>query len=333
MRYGVLTLLCLATVIAYVHRSAISIPSKRIEAELGLGPEGMGLEMGTWYWAYAVCQLPAGWLADRWGGRRALLLFAVLWSALTGMVGLAAGLPGLLLIWGLMGAAQAGLFPCATKAIGALFPATERAFASGMLACCMSLGWAVAPLVTAWYLTFVSWQTTFALYALPGLAWAVGFALLVPPFREPAPDRSAGRTDWTKLATSVPMVLLCSQQFVRAGATAFFFTWFPRYLREVYHLSELDAGKCALWPGIGGIFGGLVGGTLSDWLLKRTGSTRLSRQGVAMLGVGAGAGCVFAARFAGDVTLAVALLTAGAFFGYVAGVSAYAVAIAMGGKR
>ena len=120
MRYGVLTLLCLATVIAYVHRSAITIPSKRIEAELGLGPEGMGLVMGTWYWAYAVCQLPAGWLADRWGGRRALLLFAVLWSALTGMVGLAAGLPGLLLIWGLMGAAQAGLFPCATKAIGAL---------------------------------------------------------------------------------------------------------------------------------------------------------------------------------------------------------------------
>ena len=54
MRYGVLTLLCLATVIAYVHRSAISIPSKRIEAELGLDPKDMGLVMGTWYWAYAV---------------------------------------------------------------------------------------------------------------------------------------------------------------------------------------------------------------------------------------------------------------------------------------
>src|SRR5262245_16097773 len=142
MRYGVLTLLCVATVIAYVQRSAIGVPSKRIEAELGLGPGAMGLVMGTWYWAYAVFQLPAGWLADRWGSRPALVLYAVLWSAFTGVVGLAAGLPGLLLVWGLMGAAQAGLFPCATKTIGALFPATERAFASGMLACCMSLGWA-----------------------------------------------------------------------------------------------------------------------------------------------------------------------------------------------
>src|ERR671936_347736 len=102
MRYGVLSLLCVATVIAYVQRSA---------------------------------------------------------------VGVATGLPGLLLLWGLMGCAQAGIFPCSTKAIGALFPATERAFASGMLACCMAMGWAVAPLITAWYLTFVSWQTTFALYA------------------------------------------------------------------------------------------------------------------------------------------------------------------------
>lgn len=333
MRYGVLALLCVATVIAYIQRSAIGVPSKLIEHDLGLGPQGMGLVMGTWYWAYAACQLPAGWLADRWGSKAALVLFAALWSALTGLVGLAAGLPGLLLLWGLMGCAQAGIFPCSTKAIGALFPPTGRAFASGMLACCMSLGWAISPRVTAGLLESLRWPEVFIVYAVPGLAWAVAFAVLVPRFHEPAAAAAGEPTDWGKLVTDRQMVLLCLQQFLRAGATAFFFTWFPRYLMETRGLGEQDAGRLAFWPGVGGIFGGLLGGTLSDWLLGRTGNARLSRQGLAIAGMAVGSALVLAACFAADVTVSVGLLTAGVFCGYVAGVTAYTVAIAMGGKR
>src|SRR5438067_1168087 len=109
MRYGVLTLLCLATMIAYLQRSSIGVASKTIEGELGINSTQMGLVMGTWYWVYAISQLPAGWLADRWGSKSALVAFAVAWSLLTGAVGLANGLPALLLVWGLMGCAQAGL--------------------------------------------------------------------------------------------------------------------------------------------------------------------------------------------------------------------------------
>jgi MFS family permease len=346
MRYGVLTLLCVATVIAYVQRSAIGVPSKAIEAELGIGPREMGLVMGTWYWGYALCQLPAGWLADRWGSKAALVLFAVLWSVLTGAVGLAAGLPGLLLIWGAMGCAQAGIFPCATKAIGTLFPATERAVASGFLAACMAMGAAIAPVLTGRLLGPLSWQLIFALYALPGLAWAVAFAALVPrPEGPPPPKDDADEWSrlppappeepirWAKLVTDAHMLLLCTQQFLRAGATAFFFTWFPRFLQETKGVGQLDAGMLAACPCIGGMLGGLFGGGVSDWLLRRTGNARLSRQGLTVGAMAACFGVALAAYFVSDPHTAVLLISVGAFFSYIGGVSAYAVAITMGGRR
>src|SRR5580658_3959956 len=180
MRYVVLSFLCIITVIAYIQRSAFNGATKTIELDLSLDPSGMGYVMGAWYLAYALFQLPSGWIADRFGSKRALLLFATSWSFLTGIIGLAMGLPGLLLIWGLMGAAQAGIFPCCTKAIGATFQKTEQAFASGMLACCMSLGAALAPAITAEMLGPLSWQQIFALYAIPGVVWAWAFALLSP---------------------------------------------------------------------------------------------------------------------------------------------------------
>src|SRR5947209_7472283 len=122
MRYLVLALLGLIAVIAYVQRLAISVPTAAMQRDLGLDSTTMGLVMGSWYWGYALFQLPAGALADRWGSKPAILLFAVTWSALTGCVALVGGGLGLLAVWGLMGMAQAGVFPCATKAIGALFP-------------------------------------------------------------------------------------------------------------------------------------------------------------------------------------------------------------------
>jgi MFS family permease len=191
MRYTLLTFLCMATVIAYVQRLALAVPTKVIEGELGLGPGGLGIVMAVWYWAYAAFQLPSGWVADRLGTKPALILFAVAWSSLTALAGLAMGYVGLLLLWGLMGAAQAGIFPCCTKGIGATFPHAGQAFASGMLACCMALGAAVSPLVAGQLLGPLSWRELLAVYAIPGLVWALVFALVVP--RPVAPAAAAAK--------------------------------------------------------------------------------------------------------------------------------------------
>ena len=67
MRYWVLTMLCMAALIAYVQRSAISVPAKIIQEELGMSAASMGLVMAVWYWGYALFQIPSGWLADYLG--------------------------------------------------------------------------------------------------------------------------------------------------------------------------------------------------------------------------------------------------------------------------
>jgi sugar phosphate permease len=332
MRYHVLALLGLASVIAYVQRSAIGVTSKAMEAELGVGPGALGLVMAAWYWAYAAAQLPAGWVADRWGSRAALIAFAGVWSVLTGLVGLAAGFSGLLLLWAGMGVAQAGLFPCATKAIGSIFPRTEQAFASGVLAACMALGAAVAPVLTAELLRTLTWQQTFVFHAIPGLMWAVAYALFVPRFAEPRPASGAA-PDWGTMIRNPHMLLLCTQQFLRASAMAFFFTWFPRFLQETKGVTPTEAGWLAACPCIGGMLGGLAGGAFSDWMLRRTGNARLSRQGVACAAMLACTGLAAGASFAADPLVGVLLISLGAFFGMGGGVSGYTVAIAFGGSR
>ncbi|HEX4607568.1 MAG TPA: MFS transporter [Urbifossiella sp.] len=336
MRYTLLAFLCLVTLVGYLQRSALGVPSKAIEGELGISPQAMGLVWLAWYAGYAVFQLPSGWVADRLGSKPALILFAVAWSGMTAVVGLATGFTGLALLWCLMGAAQAGLFPCATRAIGATFPKTEQAFASGMLACCMAGGAALSQQVTGRLFGPLTWQVILALYALPGLAWAAAFAFVVPrPDAPHQPAPAAGREpfDWTLLFADRDMVLLCAQQFQRAAATALFFTWFPRFLQETKGVSPAESGGLAAWPLLAGILGALIGGSASDWLLRRTGRERLSRCGLSTAAMVLAGTVSLSAYFADTVEQVVVLVSVAAFCTYVAGPAAYAVALSMGGTR
>ena len=93
------------------------------------------------------------------------------------------------------------------------------------------------------------------------------------------------RADWGRLFTSMPMWLLSGQQFFRAAAMIFFINWFPIFLREKRGLSEYDAGVFSSWANLGAMLGGICGGFFSDWLLRLTGQRRLSRQGIAVVGL------------------------------------------------
>jgi MFS family permease len=332
MRHRVLALLVLAAVIAYVQRNAISVPSKTIQDDLGLTDAQMGAVMGAWYWGYAFAQLPAGWLADRWGSRAALALFASLWSLFTAAIFFVSGFTGILSLWLGMGVAQAGIFPSATKAIGAWFPGSERASAAGWLISGQSLGAAIAPALVAFLLTIVSWPIVFVWVAIPGLFWAIAYRSSVPTIAEskataiPWPN-AAGR-----MITSPSMILLCSQQFFRSAAMTFFWTWFPRFLQETRGVAQEQSGYLTAVPGIAALLGGIAGGYTSDWLLKETGNRRLARQGVAVVGMLLCSALTVAAFFIADPVSAVLCIAVGAFWGVFGGVSGYSVAIEFGGK-
>lgn len=336
MRFWGLSMLCMAALIAYVQRSAISVPAKSIQQDLGIDAGSMGLVMAVWYWGYALFQIPSGWLADYLGSKKALVLYAILWSIFTAIAGLASNYGQLLFFWGLMGISQAGIFPASAKAIGVWFSDRGKAFASGILASSMAVGGALAPALTAQLLTSVTWQQTLFYYALPGVFWAGLFFLFMTDSKENntaiLSDKSK-KVDWIVLITSTSMWLLCAQQFFRAAAMVFFSTWFPRFLEETRGLTNLEAGRMTSWPGIGMMLGGLLGGTASEWIYKVTGSKRLSRQGIAVAGMTICAILFISANYIIDTNISVFLMALGAFWAAFGGVSGYSVAIDFGGRN
>jgi MFS family permease len=345
MRYIILAFLAAASMIAYVQRQTISLPAKTIQTEFGITDYGMGVVLGAWYWAYAFGQLPAGQIADRIGAIPALLAFGVLWSLLTGAMSLASDFHSLLAIWMCMGIAQAAVFPCATKAIREWFPTTQRAFASGIIVSSQGIGTAIAPIAVAACLKHLSWRETFAAATLPGLMWAVPFVATVVVARfwsskkaesTEVHDRPKTESVWSAIsiaARDFNMHLLCLQQFLRAAAMAFFFTWFPTFIQQVGGLTPEESGRYASGPGAGAMLGGLFGGFASDWILRSTGNKRFARQGLAVIGMALCAACTTLTLFSRDVTVIAGLFTAGAFIGTFGGVSGYSVAIDFGGRR
>jgi predicted MFS family arabinose efflux permease len=202
-----------------------------------------------------------------------------------------------------------------------------------MFGASMALGGAVAPLVAAWLLKAFTWRELLGLYVIPGVAWACLFALAVPARRGPAaPLEPLGET-FARMAGSPTMYLLGAQQFLRAAAMAFFFTWFPRFLQETRGVSQFDSGVLAMWPGLAAVSGGVLGGIASDAILRQTWNRRLSRQGIAVTGMVCCTLLAAAAYFVDDVNVAVLLISLGAFWGTFGGVSGYAVCIDFGGRR
>jgi nitrate/nitrite transporter NarK len=299
MRYVVLLFLCLIAIIAYIQRTGLNAVKGTICGDIGINTEQFGALGSSLLFGYALMQVPSGWLADRYGG-------------------------------------QAGVFPCAAKSIGAWFDDREKATASGFLGSSTMLGLAAGSALSA-RLVFqdgLTWQWTYALYGLVGVAWAIAYLLAIPERHTVAHQTSAmSSNDWTRLVTSVPLWLLCGQQFFRAGAMIFFINWFPDFLREARGFSPTDAGYNASLVGLAALCGGVIGGLFSDWLFRRTGIRRLSRQGIAIAGMTGACLLVLLANAIADPVEAVWLFGSAAFIASFGGVSGYTVAIEFGGKR
>ena len=323
--------------------------------DLQLSEPQLGTVMASFYLGYAVFQIPSGWLADRYGSRKSLTAFAMLWSLATAAMSLTGNYASVTLLWFVVGSAQAGVFPCAASSIRKWMPLTRRAFASGMLASFMSLGGALSAYVAGKLIGPLDWRWLFVLFSLPGFAWAGAFCwgfrdtpaehkavnLAERKLIEAGPRDASQSADpaaapavpWLTLAASVSMWAICGQQFFRAAAYIFFATWFPTYLKESRGLSIQAAGELTSLPLLAVVVGSPLGGTLSDWLLARTGSRRLSRCVLSAASMWLCAALIVGAYFVEDAHWAVAVISAGVFCAAVGGVSAYTITMDLGGRH
>jgi MFS family permease len=397
VRHLVLAALLAITTINYVQRNSISPAETTIREDLDLKITQTGHAVSAFFITYALLQIPSGWLAQRWGARRALAFFAAGWSVVIGLTALASGLAGLLAARLALGALQAGIFPCATLVLASWYPASRRGLASALLNSFMLIGSAVGSVITGVLLEPLGWRWLFALYAVPGLAWSLWFLVWfrnrpqdhpgvnpaelaiiadAPPFRWPAADpvtltaaqppsdivaHLGGVTEQTPAALPVPpaipatagalressrrgplpwgaiflttaLVLLYVQQFCRAGANRFFDLWLATYLQEERGLSKAAAGVWASLPQWTGVVGGIIGGILSDAVLRRTGSLRAARTGVAAASLAGAVLCYLIAYPIPDPRLATAVASLGAFLFTFSSPCSYALTMDLGGR-
>jgi len=186
IRYAVVAIVVAMAVLLYLDRFALSVATPAILTELNLNKEQMGYAIAAFFWAYALAQVPSGWLSDTLGARLTLAIYVVAWSLAIAMLGLVNGLMGLIVWRMLLGLGQAGAYPTAAGLLKNWIPLTSRGLANSAVSTGGRCGALLANAMTPPLMTLAGvllamstgqWRAVFVLYSVLGLVWAVVFAL------------------------------------------------------------------------------------------------------------------------------------------------------------
>ena len=286
--------LCFAALaVNYTDRANLAVAAPGIKRALGLDDTVMGLLLGSFFWTYAIMQLPAGWLVDRFGARLMFPLAVCWWSlftALTAAANSAASLFGFRL---LLGAGEAGGYPASARVVSRWFPPHERGLASSIFDSGSRVGNLAAIPLCSWLIASFGWRASFVVTGLLGFVWAAAWlAIYRKPERHPAVSQAALREmeqDRAPVADAAPMPWLSLFRyrtiwgmmlgfFCLNFVIYFFITWFPTYLMSARHFSLRQFGVLGLIPGLIAVPGGWLGGFASDWLFRRGWSLTAARK-------------------------------------------------------
>ena len=332
--------------VAYLDRVAISSAAPAMKAELGLSDFQMGLAFSAFTLAYALFEVPSGWLADRFGARVTLTRIVLWWSAMTAATGAAAGFWSLLAIRGLFGMGEAGVLPSLSRAFSRWLPAHARGRAFGLTLMAAALGGAATqPLVVA-LLARISWREAFPIFGSVGLLWAaawlrwfrddprehrsVNAAELALIGREP--ETAHPPVPWRRLVKSRGVLALCAMYFCAIYGWYFYITWLPSYLLRARGFELATMGWLAMAPLLGTAAGALVGGWISDPLVRRFG-LRAGLRAPGLVGLPLAALFMLAAIETQGGRVAT-LLFAGAAGSAALGIApAWSVCLAIGGRH
>ncbi len=354
VRWYVLVLISLMYMITYMDRSNISVAAPAIAKEFGFSKTEIALVFSAFAWAYALGQIPGGWLGDYFGPKRVLLAIVPFWSLMTAATAWASGLTSFFVVRFVFGLGEAGAFPTASRAMQLWFPKSERGFVQGMTHCFSRLAIAVTPLIAVMIMSAWGWRWVFYMFALLGIAWSLIFLLLyrnrpedearvnaaeLAYIRGTRPGEEAPASG-TALRSEVPWRTIFSSPnmwFIALAYGCFFYgsffyvSWFPTYLLEFRHLSLSSVGYLASLPLISAMAGDVVGGLLTDHILRRTGNLRLARRVVAAPGLLLAALLLIPAGATDSAVTAVFCLTASNFFLELVLGPAWAVPMDVGG--
>ena len=353
-RWWILFLISLMYLICYMDRSNISVAAPEIIKEFGLSKSAMGVVLAAFTWAYALGQVPAGWLGDRFGPKKVLTVIMTWWAVGATLTGAAIGMTSLFSARFLLGLGEAGAFPVASRGMQLWFAKSERGLIQGTTHFFSRLAVAITPFIAGSILLAFGWRAIFYIFGSVGVIWAIAFSFLyrnrpeestavnqaeLAQIRGLRPDGSIQElstvrqpTPWRAILGSPNMWFIAFGYCCFFFGTNFYLTWYPTYLREYRHVSLQSLRFLGSVPLLAGMVGDLVGGTLSDLVLRRTGNARFARRIVAAPAFVLAGVFVIPAALTDTPWLSVVFLAASFFFlEWVIG-PAWAVPMDVGGQ-
>lgn len=318
VRWIVVAVLFFITVINYADRATISIAGPAIAKELKMDPIAMGYIFSAFGWAYVICQLPGGWLLDKFGSKKVYAFSIFLWSVFTlfqGFVGFLTGATAIITLFCLrflVGAAEAPSFPANSRIVAAWFPASERGTASAIFNSAQYAATVIFAPIMGWLVHNFGWHYVFTVMGVLGILFVLVWQKYIhnpkehPMINEAEvqyieqggalvnmdqDNKAGGKQDGPnlhyikELLRNRMMVGIYVAQYCINALTYFFITWFPVYLVQARGMTILKAGFAASVPAIFGFVGGVLGGVISDYLLKKGYSLSIARKVPIVLGM------------------------------------------------
>jgi MFS family permease len=318
----------LLAIVQYLDRVCISQAAPAMSRDLHLSTVELGWVFSVFTWAYALFEVPSGWLGDRLGPRRVLMRIVAWWSFFTAATGWAWSAASLIVTRTLFGAGEAGCFPNLTRIFSTWLPKDERERAQGWLWLAARWSGAFTPLLVAYILDLISWRRAFEIFGALGIVWAVAFyrwfrddprthpsvnaaeLALMPTAEE---SRIGGNPPLSRILSSVSVWMLCLQYACLSYGWYFYVTWLPKYLQDARGTSVKLGAVLASLPLLLGGIGSIVSAQIIPRVARSTGIV-LARRIVAIVGFVGAAASIFTFIQISDPVRAMFLLGLAGFF-------------------
>jgi MFS family permease len=335
-----LALLLLSGVINYVDRASLAVGLPLIRRDLGISIAHSGLLLSAFLFAYAIFQLPAGALVDRFGARLLLSAGLALWSFAQILGGLVSSFWEFMGVRALLGLGESPQFPSCARVVADWFGPRDRGLATGIWNCGSSLGTAIAAPLLTLLMIHLGWRWMFIVMGMAGLMVAFVFYSL---HRDPQQIQlsaaeleylsDSGRElkpmalrDWRRLfGFRTTWGMVCGF-FGIVYMGWLYYAWLPQYLEIQWHLSIAKTGWIAAIPFTCGVFGAITGGRVCDVLARRGFSTINSCKIPVLCSLFGVVICTVLAAFSSSSSFAVGYISLSLFLVMVGSSAAWAMA-------
>lgn len=278
--WAILALLSASMAINLFDRQILSVLAPVIRDSQHFSPSEYGYITAAFQVGMLLGQVPAGSLMDSAGTRAGLGLILVLWSLVNSSFALVSGLTGFVGVRFLMGLTQCGNYTAGIKALAGMFPAERRSLAGGVFNAGAQLGSIVAPPLVVYLARTLGWRATFLVPSMVGLLWLVPWFMVFSGAQVPARKEKSQKVKVriTQLMRERQVVALFLIRVFSGPLTTFYWFWLPEYLRTDRKMSLEMIGMLAWMPYLFGALGNVMGGFLSDRLVRVTGSVDRGRK-------------------------------------------------------